>query len=85
MFDKIRKAYDDGRLTFFHFGSLIAYFDSQGAGENRNLGFEFMPICFWRHIHFYRTEIGYDNKRICIGVGIFSIFWDYAPKSSKKV
>ncbi len=56
--------------------SLVSYFNSQGAGENRNLGFTILPLHFWHHICFSKENFGYNNVRYSFGIGLFSFFWD---------
>jgi len=56
---------------------LISYFNVNGNGENRNVGFAFLPLRFWQHFHFSNDEFGHDNKRLDIGLGFVSFFVDY--------
>jgi len=57
--------------------SFVSYFNSQGAGENRNLGILILPFRFWNHIGITNEEFGHENKRIWIGLGVLSFFFDY--------
>ena len=59
---------------------LIYYFDSQGCGENKNLGITILPFRFWNHFHCYTCFFGRKNKRCCIGLGFMSIYFDYTPR-----
>jgi len=58
---------------------LIYYFDSQGCGENKNLGITILPFRFWDHCYCYTSFGGWKNKRCCIGLGFMSIYFDYTP------
>lgn len=56
---------------------LISYFNPHGNGENRNLGFVFMPLHFWKHFHISDEVFGHNNKRFRVGVGLITFFIDH--------
>lgn len=64
---------------------LATYNNSQGAGENRNLGIEILPLHFWHHIGYFHEEFGFNNKRIWIGLGLISFFFDYYSKNKNSM
>lgn len=45
--------------------------------KNRNFGFTILPVKPWCHIYFENINFG-NAKRISVGIGVFSFFWDYA-------
>ena len=57
--------------------SFLDYFDSQGNGENKNVGFTLFPLKFWNHLGFWHSpDFHGEIKRTFVGLGFFSIFWD---------
>jgi len=63
---------------------LLSYFNSQGAGENRNLYFYLLPLRFWEHMEFSFESFGTNNKRLAVGCALFSFGIDFhAPDDAK--
>lgn len=54
----------------------FAYFTQSFFGKNKNFGFLILPVKPWLHVHFEHVNFG-TAKRICVGIGIVSFFWDY--------
>lgn len=58
---------------------LFRYSNWNFFGVGRNFEAEILPLYFWRNFYFYKVDFG-SAKRIAIGLGVFTVFWDYNIK-----
>ena len=58
---------------------LLRYSNWNFFGAGRNFEIEILPLYFWRNFYFYKVDFA-NAKRIAIGLGVFTVFWDYNIK-----
>jgi hypothetical protein len=61
-------------VEFFE-GSIMEVWGN--TNNNKNFGITIIPFDFWNYFFFHVGPLGYNNKRLNFGIGIFSFFFDF--------
>ena len=68
-----------GCFQILYDGCILRYSNWNFFGAGRNFQIEILPFNFFTNFYLERINFG-SAKRIAIGLGIFTVFWDYNIK-----
>lgn len=57
--------------------SLLDIFSGSYDEDGKNYRFTFLPMDPHRHIYFFNSPFGINNRRLDLGMGILSLSFDY--------
>lgn len=50
----------------------------QKNDQSRNAGITILPLYFWKYLGYSNKRLGFQNKRLYVGLGLFSFYFDYS-------